>query len=127
MHYLTRDQVLAIHSAVLAAHGGTSGIRDTGMLDAALAMPEATYAGELLHPDAPSAAAAYLFHLSQNHPFLDGNKRVAAMAAYVFLRANGCDSTLSADELADLVLAVADGSVGKQALTERLRTAIEKA
>jgi death-on-curing protein len=87
-------------------------------------MPEATYEGNLLHPDAATAAAAYLFHLSQNHPFFDGNKRVAAMAAYVFLRANGCDLNLESDAFADLVLSVADGSLGKGRLTERLRAAV---
>jgi death-on-curing protein len=124
MRYLTREQVLAIHAAVLTAHGGAGGMRDTGMLDAALAMPEATYEGNLLHPDAASAAAAYLFHLSQNHPFFDDNKRVAAMAAYVFLRANGCDLNLENDAFADLVLSVADGSLGKSRLTERLRAVV---
>jgi death on curing protein len=120
MRYLTREQVLRIHARVLAAHGGSDGIRDLGMLDAALQMPESTFDGKLLHPDVPTAAAAYLFHLCQNHPFIDGNKRVATMAMYAFIKSNGYELTLDNDELADLVMSVADSRLNKRELTQRL-------
>lgn len=126
MRYLTREQVLRIHARVLAAHGGSDGIRDLGMLDAALQMPESTFDGKLLHPDIPAAAAAYLFHLCQNHPFIDGNKRVATMAMYAFIKSNGYELTLDNDELADLVLALASGNLNKKELTERLRSSLER-
>jgi len=126
MRYLTREQVLRFHASVIGADGGILGIRDSGMLDAALKMPEATFDGGLLHPDVPSATAAYLFHICQNHPFFDGNKRVATLAACVFLRANGYALSLDNDDLADLVLDVAGGKVNKRELTARLRAAIVK-
>lgn len=126
MRYLTREQVLQIHKEILAAHGGADGIRDLGMLDAALQMPEATYDGILLHPDVPSAAVAYLSHLCQNRPFIDGNERVAAIAMYVFAAANGYELTLDNDELADTVLCLASGRITKRELTDRMRASLQR-
>ncbi|MGE9295172.1 MAG: type II toxin-antitoxin system death-on-curing family toxin [Puniceicoccales bacterium] len=126
MRYLTLEQVHRIHQAVLKAHGGSDGIRDPGLLDAALAMPEATFGGELLHPDIASAAGAYLYHLCQNHPFIDGNKRVGALSAVVFLKANGWQLTWTNNELERYVLQVAAGEMRKDPLTALLRNSIER-
>src|SRR5262245_50033502 len=87
--FLSRDEVLEIHRQQIERFGGRPGVRDVGLLDSALAMPAAGIGGERLHGDAYEMAAAYLFHLAKNHPFFDGNKRVAAHSAYVFLSLNG--------------------------------------
>src|SRR5215831_18646285 len=82
-------------------------------LESAIATPQATFGGEFLHTSIPSMAAAYLFHLCQNHPFVDGNKRVGANAAIAFLLINDWEPTFSVQELVDVVLSVASGRLGK--------------
>ena len=84
-----------------------------GALESAVAMPQATLGGEYLHPTVPAMAAAYLFHITQNHPFLDGNKRTGANAAITFLLLNDLEPTFSEDQFVALVLGVAQGQVGK--------------
>jgi death-on-curing protein len=84
-----------------------------GLLESALAVPRATYGGTLLHPTLPEIAAAYLFHLVQNHPFVDGNKRIGLAAALAFLGLNDLWLEAEEDELVALVLGVAQGRVGK--------------
>ncbi len=81
-------------------------------------MPQATFGGEFLHTSIPAMAAAYLFHLCQNHAFIDGNKRVGANAAITFLLMNNWEPTFDENELADLVLSVASGELGKPRLIE---------
>src|SRR5689334_11479004 len=97
--YLTLDEALAIHAHQITKYGGTLGIRDRGLLESALAMPEASFGGEALHASLSEQAAAYLFHLVKNRPFLDGNKRVGLACALVFLRLNGAHVSASDDEL----------------------------
>lgn len=87
--FLTVDEVLEIHENQIARYGGTSGLANHGLLDSAVAQPKMTFGGTFLHPDLPSMAAAYLFHLVQNHAFSDGNKRTGAEACLVFLYLNG--------------------------------------
>ena len=111
--FLTLDEVLAIQAEQIERHGGTEGLRDSGLLESALAMPAATYGGEFLHSTLFEMAAAYLFHLCNNHPFLDGNKRTALATCLVFLWLNDLDVVADPDEIAELVLGVADGSLGK--------------
>ncbi len=111
--FLTLDEVLAIQAEQIECYGGTEGLRDTGLLASALAMPAATYDGQFLHPNLFEMAAAYLFHLCNNHPFLDGNKRTALATCLAFLWLNDLEVVADPDEIADLVLGVADGSVGK--------------
>lgn len=86
--FLALDEVLEIHQQQIEMYGGSQGLRDAGALESAIAMPMATFAGRYLHPTIPAMAAAYLFHITQNHPFLDGNKRAGANAAITFLRIN---------------------------------------
>jgi death-on-curing protein len=119
--FLALDEVLEIHRDQLARYGGAAGIRDLGLLQSALAQPQATFGGQFLHADLFEMAAAYLFHLVQNHPFVDGNKRVGAVAALVFLRMNDQDIHLTNIELASLVLSVAQGQADKAAIATFIR------
>lgn len=113
IRYLSLDEALAIHAHQVGRYGGTLGIRDRALLESALAMPKATFGGELLHPSLTEQAAAYLFHLVKNHPFLDGNKRVGLACGLAFLRLNGLRVTATDDELVDVVLGIATGRVSK--------------
>ena len=111
--FLSVADVLTIHRDQIERYGGECGIRDLGLLESALAMPQAGAGGKRFHQDLFEMAGAYLFHIVKNHPFLDGNKRVGAMAAIVFLELN--DVELAADEpgLEAVTLAVAEGSTGE--------------
>lgn len=114
--FLSLDEVLEIHQQQIERYGGSAGLRDPAGLESALAQPHATFGGEFLHPSIPAMAAAYLFHLCQNHAFIDGNKRVGANAAITFLLMNDWEPLFGEDELVDLVLSVASGRVGKREL-----------
>ena len=119
--FLTLDEALAIHAHQVARYGGALGVRDQGLLESALAMPAATFAGEYLHPSLPEQAAAYLFHLVKNHPFVDGNKRVGLACSLVFLRLNGIRVRATDDDLVDVVMAVAEGRRSKADVAVFLR------
>ena len=111
--FLTLDEVLALHGHMIAKYGGKGGVRDFGMLESALAMPRAGFGGVLLHSTLHEQGAAYLFHLVKNHPFSDGNKRVALAAALVFLDLNGLRVRATEDDLVELTLRTVSGAVGK--------------
>jgi death-on-curing protein len=111
--FLELDDVAALHAESIRRFGGATGVRDTGLLESALAMPKATMFGELLHPSLEEQAAAYLFHLVKNHPFLDGNKRTGLAAALTFLGMNGTWVEATNDELIDLTLGGAEGRTSK--------------
>jgi death on curing protein len=119
--FLTLDEVVAIHRDQIVRYGGSEGIRDWALLQSAVAMPAAGVGGQFFHEDLCEMAAAYLFHLVQNHPFIDGNKRVGAVAAFVFLALNDACLTADQDRYAELVLAVARGETPKSAIAEFLR------
>jgi death on curing protein len=119
--FLTLDEVTAIHRDQLAHYGGLEGVRDWGLLQSAIAMPAAGFGGQFVHSDLCEMAAAYLFHIVQNHPFIDGNKRVGAVAAYVFLALNNVQLTADQNVYADLVLSVARGKTPKSAVAEFFR------
>lgn len=89
--FLSLEDVLEIHAAQLDRYGGQDGVRDRGLLLSAMAQPEMSFAGEFLHEDLFAMAAAYAFHIAENQPFIDGNKRTAFQAADVFLMLNGFD------------------------------------
>ncbi len=86
--FLSLDEVLEIHEQQIERYGGSQGLRDGAGLESAVATPQATFGGEFLPTSIPAMAAAYLFHLCQNHAFIDGNKRVGAGAAITFLLMN---------------------------------------
>ena len=114
--FLTLDEVLSLHEMQLGLFGGSHGIRDIGLLDSAIANVEATFGGEFLHQTVFEMAAAYLYGICRNHPFLDGNKRTAAAAAMTFLDLNRIEVEASEDALYDLVIGVAEGRVSKAAV-----------
>jgi death-on-curing protein len=119
--FLTIDEVLALHASRIELYGGSQGVRDRGLLESALAQPSQKFGGEYLHPDWASMAAAYLYHLVQNHPFIDGNKRTGAAAAIVFLKMNDVELRPDEQALGDVVLRVADGKVTKEEITQYFR------
>ena len=119
--FLTLDEVLGIHADQIRVYGGSAGVRDLELLRSALAMPETTFDGQFLHPSVFEMAAAYLFHVARNHPFVDGNKRTALMCALVFLGLNGERLQAAPDDLYQLVDGVAAGTVDKAEVTVFLK------
>jgi len=122
----TVDAVIAIHSEVLAAHGGSPGMRSRELLESAIAAPQATMMGTPLISDPIEIAASYLFYLCSNHAFVDGNKRVALATCLVFLSENGLlkDESLAVDEWENFTLAVAAGVLSRDEVTTQLRTLV---
>jgi death-on-curing protein len=120
--FLSLAEVIEIHQDQIVRYGGASGIRDIELLKSALGMPSVTFGGEFLHTDIYEMAAAYLFHLTKNHPFVDGNKRVGVVAALVFLALDGFDFTAPEDELVEMVLAVARGEMDKAQVAVCIRS-----
>jgi death on curing protein len=111
--FLTLDDALLIQADQLRRYGGTHGVRDVGLLASAMAMPRASLGGAFLHTSLAEMAAAYLFHVARNHPFLDGNKRSGLATALAFLWLNGRRLDANDDELTAMVTGVAEGQVGK--------------
>ena len=119
--FLDIDRVLRIHKSLIEHYSGSEGVRDVGLLQSALAMPQASFGGKFLNADLIEMAAAYLYHLVQNHAFIDGNKRVGAATAIIFLAMNDIEIESDEDGLVELTLAVAKGEVGKQEIAEFFR------
>ncbi len=123
--FLTLDDVLIIHDKQIALFGGERGVRDMGLLESAIATPQATFQGQLLHDGVLAIASAYLFHVVQNHPFMDGNKRAGAVVAIVFLEMNGVELNISNEDLVELVLKVATGNMLKPEIETILRIHVQ--
>jgi len=121
MRYLSLAQVVELHRRVLAATGGAAGIRDVGMLESALAQPKAAFAGQDLHSTLAEKAAALCFSLARNHPFVDGNKRVAHAAMETLLVLNGFELHASVDEQERLMLRLASGEMTRDELATWLQ------
>jgi death-on-curing protein len=119
--HLNEEIVREIHRDVLAAFGGLDGVRDAGLLESAVAAPQASFGGESPFADVIEVAAAYLFYLCRNHPFIDGNKRTAMTAAIVFLRLNGFKPAKDSEAWEALVLEVAASKLDREGATRRLR------
>lgn len=119
--FLTLAEVIDVHADQLQRYGGQPGMRDVGLLGSALAQPEASFGGEWLHPTLYDMAAAYAYHVCQNHPFADGNKRTALVCALVFLEMNGVGILDPKGLFKDAMLAVASGHMGKAELAKLLR------
>jgi len=107
MNYLTPEQVLFIHSRLVAETGGSHGVRDLGLLESAVARPRATFDGKELYPDLFMKVAALMDSLINNHPFVDGNKRTGVTAAGLFLRINGWKLSAASKDLEVVTLRVA--------------------
>ena len=128
LKHLTVEAVKAIQGEVLAAHGGAAGLRDETLLESAVAAPQASMMGRPLISDPFEIAAAYLFYISRNHPFLDGNKRTALAACLVLLEQNGLlpPGKLLINDWEQFVLDVAAGEINRDETTRRLRKLLKK-
>jgi death on curing protein len=114
--WIRGDTVLAIHQRQLAEHGGGEGLRDSGLLDSALARPQNLLAYADGEPDLPRLAASYAWGLIRNHPFVDGNKRTAYVVCRTFLKLNGLDLTASQEEKYLTFLRLAEGLLTEEEL-----------
>jgi len=123
-NFVSKSMVLSIHARQIERFGGTQGVRDEGLLESALAQPQATFGGQFLHPTISEQAAAYLYHIAMNHPFIDGNKRTAFAVTDTFLRLNGCALNLTDDRAYDLVMRVARGTITKEELSTEFESCI---
>lgn len=119
--FLTLAEAVEIHSDQINRYGGSHGIRDINLLSSAIAMPHTLFYGEFLHRDIYEMAAAYAFYISQNHPFVDGNKRTALASALVFLEMNGINIPDPKGRLYEDMLALAEGKLKKDAFAEILK------
>lgn len=119
--FLTLAEVLSILQDQITRYGGEFGIRDLNLLSSAIAVPRASFGGQTLHADLFEMAAAYAFHICQNHPFLDGNKRVALASALVFLDLNGVNISDPEERLYPMMMKVARGDAGKPLIAETFR------
>ncbi|WP_448572879.1 type II toxin-antitoxin system death-on-curing family toxin [Trichothermofontia sp.] len=121
MRFLTLIEVLELHHRVIEQSGGALGVRDVGLLESAIAQPRMTFGGEDLYPSLIDKAAALGFSIIMNHPFLDGNKRTGHAAMETFLILNGMEINAPVDEQERVVLAIASGKLGREALVEWLQ------
>lgn len=119
--FLTIEEVLVIHDEQIKEYGGIHGIRDKGLLESAVMMPQASFGGEYLHQNLFEMAAAYAFHIAENQPFLDGNKRTALVSALVFLDLNGFEILDENMRLYNAMIAIANKEMDKYDLAELLR------
>ena len=111
--FLTLDEILALHEEQVRQFGGSHGVRDLGQLASAIGSVEATFGGEFLHASLLEMAAAYLYGICKNHPFIDGNKRTATASALVFLEMNGIEIDAGESDFYDLVIGIAEGRITK--------------
>ncbi len=118
--FLDVDEVIELHASQLELFGGGAGLRDQGLLESAVAQPQASFGGHLAHDGLFAMAAAYLFHLVSNHPFVDGNKRIGLIAALVFLDLNGVSIAHPSEALYELTMGVAEGRIDKAAVAAEL-------
>ncbi len=119
--FLEVDEVLAIHADQIDRYGGSPEVRDIGLLVSAINMPRASFGGDFLHSDLFEMAAAYLFHIVQNHAFVDGNKRAGTVTAIVFLALNGIEVTATNEALHAMVMQVATGQAEKSRIATFFR------
>ena len=120
MIYLSLEQIIELHDALIEKFGGLIGIREKGLLESAVTAPMMAVFGEELHKTIYNKAAAYLFYIAKNHAFLDGNKRTAAAAALAFLRANGKSTKYDVDEFLEFVVSVVEGQADLDAISNYL-------
>ena len=124
--HLTVEIVREIHATAIAEFGGSTGVRELSLLESAVAAPQASIGGRSPYADLVEMAAAYLFYLCRNHPFIDGNKRAALRACLVFLRLNGLEPEADSPAWEELTLAVAASEIDREGTTTRLRRLLPK-
>lgn len=120
--FLTLAEVVEIHADQIKRYGGADGLRDVNLLSSAVAMPYSSFSGRFLHATLFDMAAAYAFHISQNHPFIDGNKRTALASALVFLELNGITVSDPSGKLYDAMISLVSGKLGKTAFAKLLNS-----
>lgn len=118
--FLTVEEALAQHAIAIRQYGGGEGLRDAAALESAIAMPQQAFGGEQAHAFPFEMAAAYAFHIAKNHPFVDGNKRVALLCCVVFLRLNGWNLTSQGTDAADAILALVGDEIDKRGFAKWL-------
>lgn len=121
IRFLTLSDILLIHADQIRNYGGLAGVRDLSLLSSALAIPESSFEGSYLHTDLIKMALAYGFHICQNHPFIDGNKRTALVSALVFLDLNGTELEDPRGELYKAMMLIAESRKGKSYLADVLK------
>ncbi|MBI4822717.1 MAG: type II toxin-antitoxin system death-on-curing family toxin [Nitrospirae bacterium] len=121
MVFLSLAEVVEIHASHIRRYGGREGVRDMNLLSSAVAMPYASSHGRFLHNDIYEMASAYAFHICQNHPFIDGNKRTALASALVFLEMNGISISDPEHRLYDAMISLARGKLSKSGFAQILR------
>ena len=119
--FLTLAEVIEVHVDQIRRYGGQAGLRDLGLLQSALAQPQASFAGQWLHNDLYAMAGAYTYHLCQIHPFIDGNKRSALASALVFLELNGISLLDPRGRLKNAMFRIASGKMKKEEFERLLR------
>jgi len=119
--FLTLAEVIDIHNDQIKRYGGAAGARDLGLLESAISVPQSGFGGQFLHSSLFEMAAAYAFHISENQPFVDGNKRTALAAALIFLEMNGILIKDPRDRLYDAMIKLATHRLGKKALAALLK------
>ncbi|NLZ53412.1 MAG: type II toxin-antitoxin system death-on-curing family toxin [Thermoanaerobacteraceae bacterium] len=119
--FIPKELILYFHNRLIQDYGGIYGIRDEKLLDSALKQPEATYGGKYLHGTLIEMAAAYGYHLCNNHPFIDGNKRISLVAMDVFLQRNGFEIIASEKETYKMMLKLSSGQLSKSGLADWLK------
>jgi death on curing protein len=122
--FLTLDDVLLIHEQQLERYGGSPGIRDRGLLESAIAQPQAGFGGKYVHESVFEMAAAYAFHIAENQPFVDGNKRTALASALVFLDFNGYEIEDPAEELYQAMINLSAKTLDKKGMAKLLKKLI---
>ena len=116
LYFFSIHEVLILYKAQVTLFGGCYGVRDMGLLESALAMPQASFGGNFLHPDIYHMASAYMFHIIKNHPFLDGNKRTGTAVALSFLKVNGVNLSVETEVLVDVAIKIASSQLSKEDL-----------
>ncbi len=124
--HLTVEIVREVHAEAIARFGGSDGVRDIALLESAVAAPQASFGGKSPYASLAEVAAAYLFYLCKNHPFVDGNKRAALGSCIVFLRLNGIEPKTDGPDWEELVLAVAASELDREQTTAHLRKLLPK-
>ena len=124
--FIPKQIVIYFHEQLIDLYGGMLGIRDEGLLDSAIEQPKSMFDGSYLHDSLVKMAAAYGFHICKNHPFIDGNKRVALVTMDTFLQKNGYEITASEKDVYEVMIKLASGELSKAELTDWLEVNISK-
>lgn len=119
--WISEELVIAVHARQITEHGGSAGIRDKSLLQSALARPQQLYAYGEPSPDIAALAASLAYGIAKNHPFVDGNKRTAAVLCELFIVINGMSLEASDEEMLSVFLALAEGSLNENQLTDWIR------